>query len=78
MFRPRFSNGHSKELRSAAALAGLSPSQYLEQVIRPLVQQDHQRRLEAMGISIDDGLELPPVVGGAGVGGAGVGGADGS
>ena len=78
MFRPRFSNGHSKELRSAAALAGLSPSQYLEQVVRPLVQEDHARRLESLGMVVpDDGLE-PPAVGGAVLGVAAVGGADSS
>lgn len=44
MFRPRLSHDHARALQAAAALAGLTPNQYLEVVVRPLVEADFRER----------------------------------
>ena len=42
--RPRLSPEHAQAINLAAALAELTPNQYLETVIRPLVQDDLRQR----------------------------------
>jgi hypothetical protein len=46
MFRPRLSDDHARELQTAAALAGLTATIYLERVVRPMVQADLRRRAD--------------------------------
>ena len=43
--RPRLSDEHVQALAIAAGLSNLSINQYLERVIRPLVEADAQERL---------------------------------
>ena len=52
MFRPRLSPAHTVALKCAAALAGLTPNQYLEIVIRPIIEEDEARRRKAMSSSL--------------------------
>ena len=48
MFRPRLAPAHTGALKGAAALAGLTPNQYLELVIRPIVEEDEARRRRSL------------------------------
>jgi len=43
-FRPRLTHDHARALQAAAALAGLTPNQYIETVLRPLVEADLRER----------------------------------
>lgn len=45
-YRPRLSPELTTVLRTAAALAGLTVPDYLEQVVTPFVRTDLQRRIE--------------------------------
>ena len=46
-YRVELSNDHEVEMKMAAVAAGLSVPDYMEQVVRPVVQEDLSRRLRA-------------------------------
>ena len=50
-YRIEVSTDHQKELRMAAALAGLSVPEYVEVVLRPKVRADLQGRMIAQGLT---------------------------
>ncbi|MAN61750.1 MAG: hypothetical protein CMI60_07360 [Parvibaculum sp.] len=45
-FRPRLTMRLTRDLRAAAALAGLTVPEYLSQVVSPMVATDLQARIE--------------------------------
>lgn len=53
--RPRLSDEHVQALAIAAGLSNLSINQYLERVIRPLVEADAQERLGRSAFRREDG-----------------------
>lgn len=53
--RPRLSDEHVQALAIAAGLSNLSINQYLERVIRPLVEADAQERLGRSQFRSEDG-----------------------
>jgi hypothetical protein len=54
MMRPRLSDEHTQALAIAAGLANLSINQYLERVIRPLVEADAKERLGRSAFGRED------------------------
>lgn len=46
-YRVELSTDHETEMKMAAVAAGLSVPDYMEKVVRPVVQEDLSRRLRA-------------------------------
>ncbi len=50
-YRVELSPDHEREVKMAAACAQLSPSEYMENVVRPHVQSDLRRRLQGEALA---------------------------
>ena len=58
-YRPRLSDELEAAIKAAAALASITPLDYWNTVVTPLVQDDLRQRLEVLGMGTDATVPMP-------------------